>query len=73
MKPKELQKFIEALPSADRAKIYKDYHDNIEKYIDGGGYRDLNDYLKGSAIRQDYLETAISWPSHVAPSPSTAL
>ncbi len=50
MKPRELQKFIEELPSADRAKVYKDYHDNIEKYIDGGGYRSLNSYLKNSAL-----------------------
>ncbi len=40
---------IITLSAKDQVKFYRDYLKAVERYLDQGGYKDLNDYIKKSA------------------------
>ena len=42
----ELRYIIEEMKPKDRSSLYKQYIDKVESWIDGGGYKNLNKYLK---------------------------
>lgn len=42
----ELRYIIEQMKPKDRSSLYKQYIDKIESWIDKGGYKTLNNYLK---------------------------
>ncbi len=52
---KEIQNFIENLSNKEQVKFYKRYLEEIERYINQGGYKELNKYLK-SAAEMSYNE-----------------
>lgn len=59
MSPKELQNFIDNLSNQTKSKIYAEYIDRMERYIDQGGYKELQHYLK-NASNLSYNEVILS-------------
>lgn len=59
MSPKELQDFIDGLSNQSKSEIYADYIDSVERYIDQGGYKDLQNYLR-KASNLSYNEIILS-------------
>jgi hypothetical protein len=55
----EYLEFFKGLKPKERSKIYLMYLQKVEEYIDKGGYKDLNKYLK-SYITYDYNEVIIT-------------
>jgi hypothetical protein len=58
-KPGEVLDIIENLSNKEKSIFYKDYINAIERYIDGGGYKDLADYIEKSAP-MDYNEVVLN-------------
>ena len=47
------------ISSKDQIRYYKEYIQEVERYLDQGGYKELNDYLK-KASNLDYNEVIIT-------------
>lgn len=60
MKPKEIEKIINNMNNKDKSKLYKDYIDEVERYLDSGGYKDLSNYLKNVSAGLTYNEVILS-------------
>ena len=60
MSSDKLTKLINNLDSKQRSELYKNYINEIERYLDSGGYKDLSDYLKKISPDLDYNELILT-------------